>query len=100
MKPLPGFIHNWYYNTFTMDLFNNEPDSTKNLLPKDGTVNYYGTLFSLTDANHYLNSLLSSIEWKNDEAIIFGRLITTKRKAAWYADSNFEYTYSNITKRA
>lgn len=26
--------------------------------------------------------------------------IITKRKAAWYGDNPFEYTYSNITKRA
>ena len=83
-----------------MDLFNNEPISSTNILPKDGTVNYYGKIFSLADANRYLNNLLNSIEWKNDEAIIFGKKIITKRKVAWYADTNFEYTYSNITKRA
>lgn len=83
-----------------MDLFNNEPGSTKNILPKDGIVNYYGKLFSLPDADRYLNILLNNIEWKNDEAIIFGKKIITKRKVAWYADADFEYTYSNITKKA
>ena len=83
-----------------MDLFSSEPISSKNILPKDGTVNYYGKIFSLPDANQYLNNLLNGIEWKNDEAIIFGKLIITKRKVAWYADTDFEYTYSNITKRA
>ncbi len=83
-----------------MDLFNYEPDFTKNLLPQDGIVNYYGKLFTQQEANYYLDILLTGIEWKNDEAIIFGKLITTKRKVAWYADVNFEYTYSNITKVA
>jgi alkylated DNA repair dioxygenase AlkB len=83
-----------------MDLFNPETDETTNLLPKQGTVNYYGTLFSREMSNHYLDVLLNTIEWKNDEAIIFGKLITTKRKVAWYGDSGFEYTYSNTTKRA
>ena len=27
-----------------MDLFDNSPDETKNILPKDGTVNYYGKI--------------------------------------------------------
>jgi alkylated DNA repair dioxygenase AlkB len=80
-----------------MDLFSNE---STNLLPKDGVVNYYGKLLSATKANHYLNTLLSNIEWKNDEAIIYGRLIITKRKVAWYGDVAFEYKYSNITKTA
>lgn len=83
-----------------MDLFSRLNDYTKNLLPLDGTVNYFGQIFSSKDADHYFNKLLNTIEWKNDEAVIFGKLITTKRKVAWYADTRFEYTYSNITKTA
>lgn len=83
-----------------MDLFGNSIDSAQNLLPKDGTVNYYGKIFSLAEANHYLDNLLQNIEWKNDEAFILGKLIITKRKVAWYGDTDFEYTYSNRTKRA
>jgi alkylated DNA repair dioxygenase AlkB len=83
-----------------MDLFSSLTDSSQNLLPKDGTVNYFGKIFSLTEANHYLDRLLNNIEWKNDEAFILGKLITTKRKVAWYGDTEFEYTYSNRTKKA
>lgn len=83
-----------------MDLFDNEIEGLKNLLPKDGIVNYYGKLFTNQEANHYLDRLLNGIEWKNDQAIIYGKLIITKRKVAWYGDSDFEYTYSNNTKRA
>ncbi|MEY4861289.1 MAG: hypothetical protein RL059_988, partial [Bacteroidota bacterium] len=39
-------------------------------------------------------------EWKNDQAFIYGKLIITKRKVAWYGDTDFEYTYSKTTKRA
>jgi len=83
-----------------MDLFNNEIGADRNLLPKDGTVNYYGKVFSQAEANDYYQKLFSEIDWKNDEAIIFGKLIVTKRKVAWYGDSEFEYTYSNRTKKA
>lgn len=83
-----------------MDLFNPETDENTNLLPKGGTVNYYGKLFLRDHANFYLDNLLNTIEWKNDEAIIFGKLILTKRKVAWYGDQEFEYTYSNTTKKA
>lgn len=83
-----------------MDLFNNETDKNRNLLPKDGTVNYYGKLMTFQEANHYFETLLNSIEWKNDEAIIFGKRIITKRKVAWYGDKPFSYTYSNTTKSA
>jgi alkylated DNA repair dioxygenase AlkB len=83
-----------------MDLFNSDPDSSKNLLPKDGNVHYYGKLFSKKEADFFYDCLLNTIEWKNDEAIIFGKKIITKRKVAWYGDIDFEYTYSKITKRA
>jgi alkylated DNA repair dioxygenase AlkB len=83
-----------------MDLFNFEIDKTKNWLPQDGTVNYYGKLLNKKDADVYLNSLLETIEWRNDEAVIFGKKIITKRKVAWYGEKPFEYTYSNTTKYA
>ncbi|MEL1241537.1 alpha-ketoglutarate-dependent dioxygenase AlkB family protein [Flavobacterium flavipallidum] len=83
-----------------MDLFSPEFDPNTNLLPKDGTVLYYGQIMDNTSAEFYFNRLLETIEWKNDEAIIFGQLITTKRKVAWYGDSHFKYSYSKITKEA
>lgn len=81
-----------------MDLFSNLVDKSLNLLPKDGVVNYHGTLFTKEKADYYFRSLLDTIAWKNDEAVIFGKKIVTKRKVAWYGDKPFEYTYSNITK--
>ncbi|MEI9957847.1 MAG: alpha-ketoglutarate-dependent dioxygenase AlkB [Ferruginibacter sp.] len=83
-----------------MDLFSNEPIENINLLPHGGTVNYYGKIMTTIQANHYLDILLNTIEWKNDEAIILGKHIITKRKVAWYGDKNFNYTYSNNTKLA
>ncbi|WP_421942951.1 alpha-ketoglutarate-dependent dioxygenase AlkB family protein [Pedobacter sp.] len=83
-----------------MDLFNQTIDKHRNLLPDGGIVNYYGRLFPATEANLYLDKLLNNIEWRNDEAIIFGRKIITKRKVAWYGEKPFEYTYSNTTKHA
>lgn len=83
-----------------MDLFSNEPHKNNNLLPYDGAVKYYGKLMSSLNAAHYLDVLLHTIAWKNDEAVIFGKHIYTKRKVAWYGDMEFEYTYSNLTKRA
>ena len=83
-----------------MKLFDNIIDKTKNWLPQDGTVNYYGKLLDQRKADFYLKNLLENIEWRNDEAIIFGKKIITKRKVAWYGEKPFEYTYSNTTKHA
>jgi alkylated DNA repair dioxygenase AlkB len=83
-----------------MNLFNNKVIEKNNLLHKDGIVNYYGTIMSRDQACTYFSSLLNSIAWKNDVAIIFGKRIVTKRKVAWYGEKSFEYTYSNTTKLA
>ncbi len=83
-----------------MDLFGNQVNSTTNLLPYDGIVNYHGKLMNNEQANQYYNALMSDIEWQNDIAIIFGKRIVTKRKVAWHGSQPFEYTYSNNTKMA
>lgn len=81
-----------------MDLFANAP--TKNLLPRDGTVHYFGPILNVTETRSYYETLLRDIPWKNDEAVIFGKRIVTARKVAWFGDSNFSYTYSGSTKQA
>lgn len=83
-----------------MDLFEALSGEPGNLLPEGGIVNYYGTLMSVHEANSYLESLLNKVEWKNDEVVILGKHIITKRKAALYGDKPFKYTYSNVTKEA
>ena len=70
------------------------------ILNKDGVVNYYGKVLSPEKANQYFGLLMQNIQWEKDEVIIFGKHITTKRKVAWYGDSEYLYTYSNATKRA
>ena len=71
-----------------------------NLLDRDGIVDYYGKIMTSFEANRYFELLLNNILWENDKAIIFGKSIVTKRKVAWYGDSDYLYTYSNSTKQA
>ncbi len=83
-----------------MDLFSSLLEQPINILPYDGEVSYLGEIMSLDDSDYYFNRLLSSIDWRCDQAMIFDKLIETKRKVAWYAEQCFSYTYSNITKTA
>ena len=83
-----------------MLLFEETYDSGKNYLPNDGIVNFYGKIFDQQSADFYYDALLNKINWQNDEAIIFGKRIITKRKVAWYGEEEFSYTYSNTTKTA
>jgi alkylated DNA repair dioxygenase AlkB len=81
-----------------MDLFGNDP--AVNLLPCDGTVNYYGRILDPDETRSYYEALLESIPWKNDAAVLFGKHIVTARKVAWYGDADYSYTYSGTTKQA
>lgn len=83
-----------------MDLFKQALTEPINILPQGGEVNYHGEIMSKTESNFYFNTLLTEVDWRCDQAIIFGKHIETKRKVAWYADHPFSYTYSNITKCA
>ena len=83
-----------------MMLFTDQPDQSKNLLPKDGVVHYHGRVFDAHDSLHYWAQLSEHIAWRNDQVVIFGKPITTKRKVAWYGDKAYQYTYSNTTKEA
>lgn len=83
-----------------IDLFGNAPDKDRNWLPDGGIVHYHGQILTHRAANDYLQALLAHIAWRNDEAIIFGKRIITKRKVAWYGDQPFQYSYSNVTKQA
>lgn len=83
-----------------MNTFSEVIDFNKNLLPRDGTVNYYGKIFNQKEADELMETLLRESHWKFDEAVIFGKHIQTKRKVAWYGDEDFQYTYSGSTKIA
>jgi alkylated DNA repair dioxygenase AlkB len=72
----------------------------ENLLPYNGNAQYYGKIFHTATADIFYEKLLENIDWRNDEAMMFGKKIITKRKVAWYGEKQFGYTYSKITKKA
>lgn len=83
-----------------MDLFEQLDYQPHNLLTQDGIVHYYGPIMSRAEADDYFDRLMRDIAWQHDQAVIYGKIIITKRKVAWYADQPFSYTYSKTTKTA
>jgi alkylated DNA repair dioxygenase AlkB len=71
-----------------------------NLLPKDGTVHYYGKIFTEEQSEKYYVKLLNEINWQHDVVKIFGKEIVTKRKVAFLGDEGISYKYSGKTKIA
>lgn len=83
-----------------VDLFAGLIDTPINVIQRDGLVVYYGELFDCSAADNYFKQLMNEIDWQNDQAVIYGKTITTKRKVAWYGERAFTYTYSKTTKKA
>ena len=81
-------------------LFENSFDKDANLLPHDGVVNYFGSIFSAIDADTYFIRFLEDIPWQQDALKIAGKSVLTKRKVAWFGDKPYRYTYSRSTKTA
>jgi alkylated DNA repair dioxygenase AlkB len=71
-----------------------------NLLPKEGTVHYYGKIFTEEQSEIYYVKLLNEINWQHDVVKIFGKEIITKRKVAFLGDEGISYKYSGKTKIA
>ena len=71
-----------------------------NFLPKDGTVHYYGKIFTEEQSEIYYVKLLNEINWQHDVVKIFGKEIITKRKVAFLGDEGISYKYSGKTKIA
>lgn len=73
---------------------------SENLLPYDGVLLYIPHFLPTNESDQVYLSLMKGIEWKPDEAILYGKHITTKRSVAWYAEKGFSYRYSGTTKTA
>jgi alkylated DNA repair dioxygenase AlkB len=82
---------------FSDSSFNNHPN---NHLPYQGIVKYYGVILQPEIADAYFQRLLYETPWQHDQAIMFGKHITTRRKVAWYGDAGFNYNYSHINHYA
>ncbi len=69
-----------------------------NLLPKDGSATYFPGIFNPERCAALYDALNKTIDWREDQLVMFGRLIITKRKVAWIGDAGCSYTYSGVQK--
>ncbi|MBU3613671.1 alpha-ketoglutarate-dependent dioxygenase AlkB [Polynucleobacter sp. Latsch14-2] len=74
--------------------------SRQNLLPKDGVTHYYPEFISNHNSAKLMTQLLESLPWEEDRLLMFGRVVTTRRKVVWIGDPKCDYTYSGIKRQA
>jgi len=70
----------------------------RHIIPIDGEAIYYGPILNNEATKQYFDDLLNQVDWKNEEISMFGKLIQTKRKVAFYADNGINYSYANKVK--
>jgi alkylated DNA repair dioxygenase AlkB len=73
-------------------------DHAASILPKDGSAHYYPKILPGQDSLELMNRLQASLKWESERLMMFGRLVTTRRKVAWVGDPQCNYTYSGIQK--
>ena len=80
-------------------LFELDADSsTSNLLPMDGSAYYVPDFLNKEASNPLIDQLQNSLQWQVDQLIMFGKLVTTRRKVAWVGDPGCTYSYSGVKR--
>ena len=52
----------------------------------DGSAQYLPELMSAEESVSLFNQLQKSLRWDADQVMMFGKLVTTRRKVAWIGD--------------
>ena len=74
-------------------------DDAFNLLPMNGAAHYYPKVYTEQSSAQLIEQLQSSLTWEPDRLMMFGKLLTTRRKVAWVGDPKCSYTYSGVKKQ-
>lgn len=69
------------------------------IINKDGIAVYYGCILNAETLPSIYDDLFNKIAWQQDQIMMFGKAIATKRKVAFYADNHIDYTYSSMKKK-
>ncbi|QIO07063.1 alpha-ketoglutarate-dependent dioxygenase AlkB family protein [Acinetobacter shaoyimingii] len=76
------------------------PEACDNILPCDGSVQDYGLILDVDQAEAYFQYFLQHLAWQHDEVILHGQYFKTDRKVVWYGDEHYQYHYSGMAKQA
>ncbi|MEZ5936419.1 MAG: alpha-ketoglutarate-dependent dioxygenase AlkB [Alphaproteobacteria bacterium] len=66
--------------------------ATGNLLPRDGEVLLIEDVLAPDEADRIFADLLENVDWRQEEAVLFGRRIPLPRLTAWYGVHGYGYS--------
>lgn len=67
-----------------------------NLAPFDGKLYHLQSVYSSTEADDHLQTLLARLAWQTEHLVLYGRRIPVPRLMAWYGDPDARYRYSGV----
>lgn len=85
------------------DLFSHfeQQQSDDHHLPmQDAGIRYYPDFLDADQALDYFNVLNSSLQWRQEQICLYGKIFDVPRLQAWYGDAEANYRYSNLTMQA
>lgn len=63
----------------------------------DGKITFYEGFFNMKESQELMNTLIQTIEWSQDEVVVFGKKHKIPRLNAWYGDEGKVMKYSGLT---
>jgi alkylated DNA repair dioxygenase AlkB len=85
-----------------LDLFgkkisNTAPVMHRKVMLENGAYLFIPHFFSAKESDMYLQSLLKTIDWKQEGMNMYGKYVPFPRLTAWYGNNDKDYSFSGIT---
>ena len=62
----------------------------------DGKITFYEGFFNLVESKEFLSAFIKTIEWSQDEVVVYGKKHKIPRLNAWYGDKGKVMKYSGL----
>ena len=82
------------------DLFSPDIQPPKNILSYDGEVIVHPGFFNKEESDHFMDRLLTTIEWQQDKIKMYGKELNLPRLTSWYGEHRSDYSYSGISMKS
>lgn len=80
-----------------LDLFNSSKTNTERKEIQNGEFLHISNFFDKSTSDNYLQTLLNTIDWKQEKMNMYGKELLFPRLTAWYGDNDKPYSFSGIT---
>lgn len=78
------------------DLFGSLSSEAKPTKITNGEYFYLPNFFTHKEADKYLTAFKENIDWKQEEMLMYGKIVKFPRLTAWYGDNDKPYSFSGI----